>query len=438
MRIELSIKIAYLPKWGAYEGIRELLQNARDAETEHGAPMTVSYKGGKIIVTNEGCLLNHRDLLLGQTTKSDRADLIGKFGEGLKLGVLALVRAGHAVRIRTGGESWTPSLEMSEVFHEKVLVFSTRKVSDTSKSVVVEIDGVSKTDWATFKKCFLFLSGDLGEHVVSDSGTLLLGAEHKGRVYVRGIFVQYLEGLSYGYDLVHADLDRDRRMVAQWDLRYRLRTLWQEAMGQRPDLFSKFSDMLDNQASDLEGVDEYGATYLPQNIREKVAQTFKDRHGETAVPVATLSESAEIGHLGKFGVVVNKSLSAVLQSIMGTTEEVKENLRKESTKLFSWGEFTASEQANLMRAIALVNDAGVPVSLDDVDVTVFRDTKIQGMCTNGRILIAKPLLTGLQVLLLTLVHELAHKTTGAGDGTKQHVAEIERIWSCVTTSLLPN
>src|SRR5574343_699269 len=147
MRIELTIKVTYLPNWGAYEGLRELIQNARDAEVEHNAPMTVTFQSGKVVITNVGSTLDKRDLLLGQTTKVGRSDLIGKFGEGLKLGVLALVRAGHAVRIVTGNESWIPVIEESETFKEPVLVFKTRALQGTHNRVSIEIDGISRQEW---------------------------------------------------------------------------------------------------------------------------------------------------------------------------------------------------------------------------------------------------------------------------------------------------
>lgn len=437
MRIELSIKVSYLPSWAAYEGLRELLQNAKDAEVEHGAQMAVSYKGGQVIITNDGCSLQHRDLLLGQTSKLERGDLRGKWGEGLKLGTLALVRAGHAVRIVTRGESWIPAIEPSENFGgEPVLVFNTRKIKDDREQVRIEIDGISKEEWENLKKCFLFLGKDEGEQVETDYGTLMLGDEHTGRVYVKGIFVQSDPDLTYGYDLKDAELDRDRRMVQRWDLKSRLRWIWQEAIARRPDLFQKFSQLLENQKMDVEGIDEYSAGYMPKEVREQLAAEFKTRHGDDAIPVMNIEQSADIGHLGKKGVVVNKTLGTVLQTIVGTPNMVKENLRKEALRNYSWHELDAGEQGNLQGNLALLEAAGVKVMLADVDVTDFRDEGILGMFKDGRVLVAKKTLADRQECLRVLVHEVAHKTSHASDGSKDHVEEIEQIWSAVTTHLM--
>lgn len=127
MKIELSIKTDYLPKWGVFEGIRELIQNGRDAEIEFNAPLTVRHHDNTLVIETTGKTLPHEALLFGFTTKTDKGELIGKFGEGLKLGVLALVRAGYETKIRSGSEIWTPRIERSERFDADVLVFHIEK-----------------------------------------------------------------------------------------------------------------------------------------------------------------------------------------------------------------------------------------------------------------------------------------------------------------------
>jgi hypothetical protein len=96
----------------------------------------------------------------------------------------------------------------------------------------------------------------------------------------------------------------------------------------------------------------------------------------------------------------------------------------------------AAEQVNLQANLALLADAGVAVTLADVDVTDFRDEGILGMFKDGRVLVAKKTLANRSESLLVVIHEVAHKTSRAGDGSKGHVEEIERIWCAVTTHLM--
>lgn len=102
-KIELSITTTYCPDWSSWEGIRELIQNARDAEVQHGATMSVVHRPDTrtLVITNEGVTLSREALLFGNTSKVGRSDMIGHFGEGMKVGILALLRVGGGVVIRT-------------------------------------------------------------------------------------------------------------------------------------------------------------------------------------------------------------------------------------------------------------------------------------------------------------------------------------------------
>lgn len=441
MKLELTIKTSYLPEWGAYEGIRELLQNGQDAKTEFDATFEVRYRADTktLVIENEGCVLPHEALLLGHTTKQDRSSLIGKFGEGLKLGVLALVRAGHTVKIRSGSEVWVPSIQKSEKFNADVLVFNIDKGRAERDRVQVEIGGIEADAWESMKDCFLFLCGpkDLESvEVKTTSGSLLLGDKYVGKVYVKGIFVQRDSNLNYGYDFPDAEVDRDRKMLNKWDLNYRCQQIWREALNKRPDLVEGFVRMLDQQAPDLDGLDDWSAKYLSQTVKDEVVKTFKERHGDDALPVTGLSDSKDLEHLGRKGVVSPKPLKAVLESVLGTAEQAKQNLRNETTTVYSWGDLSEAERANLESGIALITAVRQGVSLDSVDVVDFRDEKILGLFKAGRVQVAKKELAVRRDARRVLVHEFGHKLSAEGDGAKGHTDEVELLWADITEYLL--
>lgn len=433
MKIELTIKVDYLPEWGAYEGLRELLQNGQDAKVEMNAPLSVRYRkeSSTVVIENEGSLLPHEALLLGHTTKTDRTDLIGKFGEGLKLGVLALVRAGHSVKIRSGSEVWTPSIQRSDKFNADVLVFEIGKGRSEKSRVQVEVGGIDVETWDRTKECFLFLldPSDLDKtRVYTTYGDLLIGEKYAGKLFVKGIFVQNDPSMRYGYNFRDAEIDRDRKMIAKWDLQYKCRSIWAEAANKRPDLIEVFSQMLDQQASDLEGIDEFSARYLPDQVKTRVVSDFKAKHGESAMPVASLSESKDIEHLGRKGVVAPKSLKAVLEAVLGTADQVKTSLKREAVKTYSWGDLGDIERGNLETAIRIISEVA-PITLDDVDVIEFRDEKILGLWKDKRIMVAYKMLAERKTTMRVLVHELGHKLSSEGDGTKDHTDVVETMWA---------
>ena len=437
MRIELSIKADYFPEWGSYEGIRELVSNGQDASKEFNAPFTVRYRKdtGTLIVENEGTTLPHEALLLGHTTKrGGRGDLIGRFGEGLKGGVLALVRAGHSVKIRSGSEVWTPAIERSEKFNADVLVFNIDKGREPKNRVQVEIGNVSEESWATMGDHFLFLGKQPKDTTIkTNAGTLLLDPKFAHRVYVKGIFVQNVPDLTFGYDLPDADVDRDRKMIETWSLQSRSQGIWRAALATRPDLIGNFIELLETEASDVAGINEWNANALSEEIKTGVAEHFSKRHGDKALPVSTIADSRDVEHLGKTGIVCPKPLRNILEEKLGTVATNKTKLAKECVKLFGWHELTTDEKANLERALFLVNGV-TPLKFEDVDVIECRDPQILGLYSNGRVQVVQRILSDRNVTLETLVHEAAHKL-GGGDGEHTHVANIEKLWSGIVARL---
>jgi hypothetical protein len=432
MRIELTIKADYLSSWGASSGLREFLSNAQDARTEFGASLEVRYRKerGTLVIENEGCTLPHEALLLGHTTKLGRGDLIGRFGEGIKAATLCLIRNGYPVKIRSGAEVWVPKIEKSEKFGAKVLVFYVHTGRENKNRVQVEIENVAKETYDSLGDNFLFL-GKLkdSERILTPFGQLLLGERFKGRLFVRGVSVQRDDDLHFGYDLKDAEIDRDRKMLARYDTNGRIQEIWRHALASRPDMLFPFTKMLQDQAADVAGISEYNVGYMDDKIKAAVAAEFAKTHGSDALPVSSLSESAEVEHLGKRGIVCPAPLRLILEQTLGSVSANKAKLATEVLKTYSWHELTADERASLERAIALVNVAE-PLSLGDVDIIDCRDEKLRGLFKDGRVMLAKKILGERGLTLRILVHETAHKA-GGGDGEKSHVTNIERIWSTI-------
>lgn len=434
MKIELTIKTDYLPTWGVWEGLRELVQNARDAEVELGAPMTITHHNETLRIENDGCTLPHEALLLGHTTKATRSDTIGKFGEGLKLGILALVRAGIPVKIRSGSEVWTPTIQRSEKFNADVLVFDVQGGRKPENRVRIEVQGISKDVWEGSKWKFRFGEKADDTSVVTEYGTLLLTEKSKGCIYMKGIYVHSDPKLEYGYDLKSGDLDRDRKMVDRYDFMFRAREILTHAVAARPDLLKGFVSALERQSPDVQGIDANSWGLHPEAVKGVVAD-FQAKHGPDAVPVRNIGDSKDLDHLGKKGVMVSESMAAVLAKTLPSVSTVKQALSQEAQESFGWDALTPEEKSNLEEAVELVNASGVvSVTLAECEVVTFRSKDILGLFKDGKIFLRKDRLADAAITLETLVHECAHKG-GSGDGEHQHVSRIEAIWSGIVTSM---
>ena len=431
-RIELSITTDYVKSWDAWTGIREWVQNARDAEIQFNAPMKIDWYNDTLRIENADVTLPRESLLLGYTSKGDRADLAGFWGEGYKIGTLALVRAGHPVKIRSGSEVWTPSIERSERYAADVLVFNIEGGRKDEKRVRVEIGKVSKEEWESIKTLFLFLDKKPNPNIISTkSGDLLLGEEHRGKIFVKGIFVQNTR-LNHGYNFKDAKLDRDRKMVEHWEQTYRTAAIWKEAAAKRPDLIDAFFAMLEANKEDVQHIGDTSYLELDQALAQAFADRFKERNGE-AIPVSTLAETQEVEHLGARGVIVSKSLGAVLRLAIGGLDEIKDKLRKSVKRRLNWHELTTDQKESLQWAVATLSAARDAEIMNLVDVVEFADAKLLGQYDDGRLLLSVAIVDDPEETLATLIHEYAHKE--GGDGEAAHVAAIERLWTDVVRYL---
>jgi hypothetical protein len=440
-RVELTIATDYVRSWGLWEGFRELVCNARDAEKEFNAQMEITYLDGKIKILNRGCVLPLTALLLGGSTKVGHEGYIGQWGEGLKLALLCLTRGGYPVKIRNGSEVWVPRIAASEKFGgAKVIVVDIAKGRENQDRVSVEIDNVTKDEWKELRRNILWLDGRTSGHedtavlMGEPFGRILLNPSQRGRVYYRGVFVEMLPENQYGYDFTcQVELDRDRRMIQSWDRKWKTAKLWQMAANSYQPAMDKLMDLLAKDAAEIENMKHLGEYAESRAIIDEATRRFKLAHGASAVPVANLEEAKALEHLGSRGIVTSEVQRKLLEKSIGSVETVKNNLREQVTKRYSWADLTAEQKKNLEEAIEMVNFGGLKIGLADVDVVDFRDAILLGQYKDKRLLLASKVVSVWRECLATLIHEAAHMT--GGDGEKAHVATIERTWAKLVEAL---
>lgn len=344
-KIPLTIDPNYCKSWGFWEGARELIQNAKDAEEYSFYKMSIEHKprSEKLTIANEGVVVPAATLLLLGATSKEGSEQRGKFGEGFALGCLALARAGHAVTIYNGDEVWRPIIEKAEdgVFAgQELLVFQTRKLGSARGALTIEIEAVTADIWAATKELFLFLEPPADNDIVkTSSGCVLLSDKHKGRIFAKGIFVKTVEDVEYGYDLHNAMLDRDRRMLDEWDLKYRLSEALKAAYEKLPERFApKLYEMAKAGKKDTESLQYHADAKMLQALRTQ----YEAEHGD-AMPVSDMQESRALELVGARTAVVNKTLKVLLQK-SGLDADVEKTRRQNSVKeQLGWSELTEAE-----------------------------------------------------------------------------------------------
>jgi len=398
-KIQLNVTKKYRPSWSYWHGCRELFQNAKDGEEFGGYPMLVEHhpRSNKLVISNQGVTLDPALLLLfGESSKGDGTQR-GRFGEGFNMGCLALVRAGHPVTIYNGDEVWRPCFETmdtegSPFFGHEVFTMLTRKLQNPRPDFTVEIENVTSEVWRATKPCFLFLNPVKEDaKVVLDSGTVLLGEEHKGKIYHRDIFIPLSEeasaelNLECGYDVKHLELGPDRDIVNAWTLRSQLAQLWTEAHQKDPEKFApRIYNMLKDGKSETKSMSYRADDKLVAALRNE----FYKEHGDDTVPVTSMQDSRELTTLGAKAVLVDRTLHELLEKTGPKVADVKRKLGSAIAVRHDWAALTAEEQAHCQ--------AWVEKITPDYLIVDFADPAISCRFVEGekKVAIARPLLTG--------------------------------------------
>ena len=272
MKYELPISPNYVSNWGVKEAIREILQNAIDAE-KCGYEKQISYNEElhNLYITTKGTTLPISSLVLGCSSKTNEDNMIGKFGEGYKLALVVLLRNGHQISIANGEDYWDISFEYSDTYKTEVLCVGTlnKCLVQEVPSIVFCITNIDQDLYNEFLQYFPCINEDYGETVESAYGSILLDKRFKGKMYVEGLYIQSDNNFDYGYnfnaDVV--DLDRDRKAINYYELRRLTAASVVSAETCSPELFKAISDSC---------VDIKDITDVLDDASEEFLQEYRD------------------------------------------------------------------------------------------------------------------------------------------------------------------
>lgn len=312
-KIELTLAPNYVPTWTLVDAVRELFQNALDQQkqnSENEASWHYDDVTGVLTISNATSKLTAASLLLGQTTKADDKSTIGQFGEGYKIATLVLLREGKNVVFYNYGarEVWRPRFVKSRRFGTDILTFFIEKKAIWEKvpsaDLVIAIDGISADEYYDqIVPSNLHLRGDFEVIEETEYGDVLNLA---GKVFVNGLYVCDYEPYTYGYNFKpeHIRLDRDRKMVNDFDLRWMASKMWSKC-----DDCDKVMEMVSAGKADVAFIKDVSWSSDWCNI---AAEKFFSVYGPEAIPVTSQAELESVP-AGYKGIVVSSGYSALVR-----------------------------------------------------------------------------------------------------------------------------
>lgn len=312
-KIELTLASNYVPTWTLVDAIRELFQNALDQEVqnpENEASWEYRDDEQMLIIRNAKSKLEAASLLLGQTSKADNKSTIGQFGEGYKIATLVLLREGKNVVFYNYGikEVWRPRFVKSRRFGTSILTFFTEKKAIwervPSADLEIVIEGITPEEYyEEIVPSNLYLRNDYKVLEENEYGNVI---DLPGKVFVNGLYVCDYEPYTYGYNFKpeHIRLDRDRKMVSDFDLRWMASKMWSTCKDT-----DKVLEMIADGKADVAFLDSVSYT---SSWRDLAAAKFKSVYGPEAIPVTSQEELDKVP-TGYKGVVVNENYSSLVR-----------------------------------------------------------------------------------------------------------------------------
>lgn len=439
---EYPLTTLYVRTWDTTDALREIIANALDCEREFGAKAKPEFKYDEktktLWVRNRGVTVGREALLLGGTSKSDRNDTIGTFGEGMKVAFLVFAREKVSVTVKNGtDETWRPSIRHSETWGGNVLALEIVQASRREPMFEVEISPVDGEFWQETQARFTALAPKevlTGTVMPEREAKILTHPDRRGWVYVRGVYVDKREGLRFGYDFHNAELNRDRKAATDLDdqVAYALSAYARLGDQQRAEVYDL---LLEDTASEVEMVRWYaGSTICGVMLAE-----FVKRHGEKTIIVRHPDEAAKVRHFGETAVVVPDRLFQILSyspSAFTFTKFSKEANTKPS-KVYRMEEIPGEQRVHYENAAAVLKAAVPTIDLSRVSIVDFHNDSLLGLHRGigGEVLVArKNMMKGTAETLSTLIHEYAHDY--GPDGDKGHIAKIEEYTEATYRILL--
>ena len=262
--IEYGITRKYIEtrKWEDWEMFREIMQNALDEMHEvnnkrpHVYPCRVEFRGvfPVTVIEDNGRGLGIHHLLMGTTEKKEWQR--GKFGEGLKLALLAAAHRGIDVLIRSSDRVIKPTFVTRNIEGVPVDIFCVcyKKGLEPISGTRVEIRGLKlchaykeRFVQGLPKECFKFTieyANNIWYDIIDKKCTF-----DESFIYVRDIYVSTMRDAEgkpglYSYNLYDVTIDESRRIPSGGSVRFDIKRVWADVVRKAHSGYSESYELL--------------------------------------------------------------------------------------------------------------------------------------------------------------------------------------------------
>jgi hypothetical protein len=439
-------------EWGEWEAIRDIVQNCLD-ETE---AYEFGWDSQGLWISDRGKGVAVADFLLGPP-KPKPPWARGRFGEGMKIAALALLRRGYSVKVDTvGREVWLVFLKV-KVDGEAEQLAALWRPDGRKHGTLFHIMGYFGPAYED-----RFAVNIPRQHILHQAPSplaepvrrynQLIGEPFQGRIYARDIYMRDINS-PWSYNLWGFDMAPDRHGPrSDADVHTDMGRLW--ATVTDVGLLERLLGMVARPPAEHTYESEYlvlstwlgrepvsGKRYLEFTADNAPAwqQAWRRRFGEAAVLRTDSRWDGTVRHLGYEPVEVawdvREGLARAIKTDEALVKESQERLRE--VQVIPDDRLSPRQWAHLDLARAIVGMASFAtprrLTPEDVHAAIIPPasdrTRTAGMYarTTQEIYIGSDQLERARSAVDTVLHELAHHNSGAEDLTEEHSAEMTRL-----------
>ena len=399
--IQYPISIGYVSHWNELDVVREFLSNAYDSDND----FIVHYANNTLVIENKG-VIPMEGFLLGNSIK--HSDSIGKFGEGMKIALLTALRLGMPVKIESGDFIAVP--KVSQMLNTSVLQIEFYQKEYQDKTIV-KIENVQ--NFNQYRDSFLFLKERKNYH-----GNFLI---NESGIFVKGVRLPNVDKSLFGYNLDIELSDRDRTSASDYKSACKSVLYRYFKNTYTTDSTNIILKVLENEDSETI---EYSFQFYGF-ISNSVSDFIRSIYGEKAVLSDNPRSDKKAEWIG-YRVITPKNpfSKSILENIYQYSSKVSLN---HEMSIITAHKINDNQKMNLKIARKIANKVG----FDHKKILIYRNEgqEFVGLYKSieGNIYLREDVLEDTEITIDTVIHELAHWYSNAGDLTTEHAHAMTKI-----------
>lgn len=222
--IEPGLSPKYAKNWDQSMALREFIANAFDVTPKDESIEVKKKDGNWVLFYDTEAKLKRKHFQMGEHEEyKTKEEVIGQFGEGIKVAASVLHRQGINLKIEGIGTTWYPVIEESEQWGGNPTLRVYMEPNNRKKGTKVTFTNLNYNQVKKAKNKFLHFRDDYKKLDTIDNNDIIQFEDDEGRIAIRDLVVDPGIETLLSYNLNDKKIqDRDREKIRERDIKDKL------------------------------------------------------------------------------------------------------------------------------------------------------------------------------------------------------------------------